>query len=140
MSKIGPRDVAAVLYGLPFIYVGVMHFVDPELFMTIMPPYFGAPKFWVLLTGVTEAGLGLAIMHRSSRNWAASWMIVQLGFLYLANLNMWINNITFDGMTFGHGWHVGRLIAQIALAVMAAAIGQLGPFAAQPGELHSIGP
>ena len=128
MSKLALRDVAAVLYGLPFVYVGVMHFVDPELFMTIMPPYFGAPKFWVLLTGVTEAGLGLAIMHRSSRSWAASWMIVQLGFLYLANLHMWVNNITFDGMTFGHGWHVGRLLAQVALVVAAAAIGRIGPF------------
>ena len=129
MSTISPRDVAAVLYGLPFVYVGVMHFVDPEVFMAIMPAYFGAPKFWVLLTGVTEAGLGLAIMHRSSRNWAASWMIVQLGFLYLANLNMWINGIAFEGMTFSHGWHVARLMAQVGLVVAAAAIGRVGPFA-----------
>ena len=27
-SKLALRDVAAVLYGLPFVYVGVMHFVQ----------------------------------------------------------------------------------------------------------------
>ena len=119
--------VLAVLYGLPFVYVGIMHFVDPELFMVLMPAYFGYPKFWVLLTGVTEIAVGLGIMLPATRRFSARVMIVQLCFLYLANLNMCIHDVEFDGMQFGTAGHILRLCAQIGLIIAAGAIGGLWP-------------
>ena len=125
------RTPAAVLYGLPFVWVGVMHFVNPESFMAIVPPYLGMPRFWVLLTGVTEIALGLGVMWPKTRKIACMWMILQLALLYLANLHMWWNNVAFDGVSFGPLGHSIRLVIQLLLMAMAASIGGLWPRAAR---------
>jgi uncharacterized membrane protein len=119
------RTPVAVLYGLPFIWVGVMHFVNPEVFMAIVPPYLGAPRFWVLLTGVTEIALGLGVMWPKTRRLACVWMILQLGLLYLANLHMWWNDVAFDGFSFGPVGHAIRFVIQLVLMAIAGSIGGL---------------
>jgi len=105
-----------------------MHFVNPVVFDPIVPSYLGNPRFWVLLTGVTEIGVAVGIMWPKTRRMAARLMIVQLALLYLANLNMWWNDIPFDGMTMSTLGHWVRLAAQLLLVVFAAMIGGLWPF------------
>ena len=108
-----------------------MHFVNPAVFDPIVPPYLGAPRFWVLLTGVTEVALGLGVMWSQTRRWASILMVGQLCLLYLANLHMWMNSIPFDGVSLGTAGHVIRLFVQVLLVGMAAWVGQLWPF--RPG-------
>ncbi len=128
------KNRLAIVYGLPFVWVGAMHFVNPAVFDPIVPPYLGMPRFWVLLTGVTEIGVAVGIMWPKTRRLACRLMIVQLALLYLANLNMWWNDIPFDGMTMGTLAHCLRLAAQLLLVAFAAMIGGLWPFetTAQP--------
>ena len=114
-------DMLAIAYGAPFVWVGVQHFVRPEIFVAIMPTYFAWPIFWVYLTGCTEITLGLGVMIRRHRRLASWLMAVQLCLLYLANLHMWMNDIAFDGVRFGTVGHVVRLFVQLLL--LAAAVG-----------------
>ena len=45
------QHVIAVAFGIPFIYVGILHFRSPELFEPIVPEMLGNPTFWVYLSG-----------------------------------------------------------------------------------------
>lgn len=124
-SQAKPRrwlHAAAVLYGLPFVWVGIQHFLTPETFEPIVPPYLGWPWLWVHLTGYTEVGLGIGIMVPRSRRVAGWLMVVQLGLLYLANLHMWQADLAFQGMKMGTVGHVLRLAVQLLLIAGAAGL------------------
>ena len=114
-------QVAAVLYGLPFIWVGVQHFIKPEVFEPIVPPWLGWPWFWVHITGYTEVALGVGIMIPRLRRLAGWLMVAQLLLLYLANLHMWMADVPFQGIQMGTGAHIIRLVVQLLL--IAAAVG-----------------
>jgi len=119
MPSRDPRSIASIVYGLPFVWVGIQHFVQPQAFVPIVPAYLGWPEFWVHITGWTEIALGLGIMVPKLRRLASRLMILQLGLLYLANLNMWVNDIPFEGHRFGDLGHSVRLLVQLALMAVA---------------------
>ncbi len=125
MTDVDPSGVprwvhgAAVLYGLPFVAVGILHFVQPEIFEPLVPPYLGWPWFWVHITGYTEVALGLAIMLPRTRRVAGWLMAVQLGLLYLANLHMWMADLSFQGVKMDTVGHIVRLGVQLLLAGVA---------------------
>ena len=120
-------QIAAVLYGLPFVWVGLLHFIQPEVFEPIVPSYLGWPWFWVHITGYTEMGLGIGIMMPRFRRWAGWLMVVKLALLYLANLNMWTSDIAFQGMRMGTTWHLIRLGVQVLLMAAAAGLARSAP-------------
>ena len=124
----------AVAYGVPFVWVGIQHFVNPASFEPIVPTYLGMPRFWVLFTGVTEIILGIGIMWSRTRHKASILMITQLCLLYLGNLHMWMNDVPFNGVSLSTTGHVIRAAIQVLLIVGAAWVGRLGPFenAARP--------
>ena len=128
-SSGGTRAWVSVVYGLPFIWVGSRHFIDPALFEPIVPTYLGMPRFWVLLTGVTEIGVGLGIMWSRTRRIASILMIAQLCLLYLGNLHMWVNDVPFDGVSLSTTGHTIRAAIQVLLILIAAWLGGVGPFA-----------
>ena len=125
MKRPHAKDMAAVVYGLPFVWVGVQHFIRPEIFIPIVPEYLGWPEFWVHITGWTEVALGVGIMVPRFRSLSAKLMIVQLILLYLANLNMWVNDIAFEGNRFGPVGHSVRLVIQLVLIGIAAWLGKV---------------
>ena len=65
-----------------YILAGIMHYVMPEFYIRIMPPYFSAPAFWVYLTGAIEIGLGLMVLVPKLQVRAA-WGIVALLIAFL---------------------------------------------------------
>jgi uncharacterized membrane protein len=71
MIKTGFQYLLAVF----FIFGGVMHFVNPEFYLPMMPPYIPAHEFMVMLSGVTEivAGIMLAIPKTTK---AGAWFII----------------------------------------------------------------
>ena len=62
-----------------------------------------------------EILLGLGIMLPHSRRLAARFLTVFLVCVYLANLNMWLNNIPFNGTALSQNDHIIRLVVQLAL-------------------------
>jgi len=122
------KQVTAVLYGLPYVLIGVKHFIDPTWFEPIVPEVIGSPRFWVLASGVVEVGLGLAIMIPRTRRLAALGLAAMLVALYWANLNMWLNDIEVGGIRLSNTGHVIRGLVQALLIAIAMWLGSLGPF------------
>ena len=94
--------IIAVIYGVPFIWIGVKHFIDPEWFEPIVPEILGSARFWVYASGAFEILLGIGIILPQYRSEAALGMALMLVALYWANLNMWINDIPIGGNTFSN--------------------------------------
>jgi len=122
------RDIISIIYGIPFILIGITHFTDPTWFEPIVPEILGNAYFWVILSGVFEVLIGVGIMIPKFRKISAFTMVLMLITLYWANLNMWINDIPLSGNTYGDIWHIIRGVIQVSLILTALWIGKLPPF------------
>lgn len=122
------RTVAAFALGAAFVWIGVQHFVDPAWFEPIVPAVLGAPRFWVLASGVAEIAVGLALIVPATRAYGGLACAALLVVLYWANLYMWVENVPLDGKTYANVWHVLRLLIQLGLIVASLFIaGELRP-------------
>ena len=119
------RNITGFLLGIPFVWIGYDHFVRPEIFDLIVPDYLGFPRFWTLASGVLEILLGIGIMVPFSRRLAARFLTVFLFFVYLANLNMWLNDVPFNGTLLTQNGHLVRLLVQILLIIISLWLAEL---------------
>ena len=61
LSNVFNRSAHRLVLGFLFVGAGVLHFVVPDFYLRIMPPFFPAPRFLVYASGGLEllGGLGL---------------------------------------------------------------------------------
>ena len=112
---IKPRNLIGFFLGMPFIWIGCDHFIRPEIFDLIVPNYLWFPRFWTIASGVFEILLGIGIMLPPCRRSTARFLTVFLVCVYLANLNMWLNDIPFNGTVLSQNGHIIRLLVQLVL-------------------------
>ena len=131
------KGFSALFGGLFFFYVGVLHFTDTSWFEPIVPPIFGSARFWVLISGVAEILVGLALIISafeiffSSRNYfrrkAGLASALLLVMLYPANLYMWIYDIELgDGASLSPTGHIVRFLLQIGGIIISLWIADFG--------------
>jgi uncharacterized membrane protein len=78
----------ARLFGPFFIFAGVMHFVIPRTYESIVPAWLPARKAVVYASGVAEIAGGAAILHERTRRAGAHFSIATLLAIFPANLHM----------------------------------------------------
>jgi uncharacterized membrane protein len=61
-----------------YVFAGIMHFIKPKIYMRIMPTYLPNHKLLVLLSGVAEIILGIAICFKEIRSLAVYGIIAML--------------------------------------------------------------
>lgn len=66
-----------IIQGMGYFYVvaGINHFIAPEFYHPLIPPFFSSPELINILAGVAEVLLGLGILYFPTRSRAA-WGIV----------------------------------------------------------------
>jgi uncharacterized membrane protein len=67
------RWLAAVF----FVMAGTFHFLKPEMYLQIMPPYFPAPQLLVAVSGAAEIAGGIGLLIRPLQR-AAGWGLIAL--------------------------------------------------------------
>jgi len=120
-----PRNLIGFFLGIPFIWIGCEHFIRPEIFDLIVPNYLGFPRFWTMASGVFEVLLGTGIMLPPCRRSTARFLTVFLVYVYLANLNMWLNDIPFNGTALSQNGHIIRLLVQLVLICISLWLAEL---------------
>src|SRR5262249_7336814 len=81
-----------------------------DVYMPMMPPYLPAHRELVLLSGVAEVVLGLAVLVPQTRRVAAWGIILLLIAIFPANLHIAMHDVPLFGATQGAGvWNWGRL-------------------------------
>ena len=115
--------ILALIYGIPFILIGIEHFKEPQKFVDIVPKYMPFALFLVYLTGVMEILVGLGIIYPDTRELTGRLTVLFLLAIYPANFNMWINDVPLERKTFATIWHIMRLIGQILMILIALWVG-----------------
>ncbi|RPG07536.1 MAG: hypothetical protein CBB84_004555 [Phycisphaera sp. TMED24] len=124
----GLSHVLAIVLGLAFCRIGLLHWTNPEPFEAIVPAYLGAPSFWNLLSGSFEMLFGVGLVIPGTRKRSAMFLFFLVIAMSLANLNMWINDLPFNGTRLSTQGHVIRWCVQIVLLLTLARIAQIQPF------------
>ena len=109
--------ILALVYGIPFILVGIEHFREPQKFVDIVPKYMPFALFLVYLTGIIEIVGGLGIIYPETREITGRLMVLFLIAIYPANFNMWINDIPYNGTRLTTQGHLVRLSVQFLLII-----------------------
>ena len=108
-------NIGCIIFGFPFVIIGIDHFIDPSWYEPIVPEILGFPTFWVYASGVFEIALGAGLMFPQARQISAYGIALMLVVLYWANFNMWVNDIAIGGSKSGTNWHIMRAIIQVLL-------------------------
>lgn len=84
-----PHPRLGVALGAGISFAGVMHFVRPEFFDAIVPPWLPlSQRFWTLISGVAELVVGVMLFVPRWRRSGAIALFVLLVAVYPANLYM----------------------------------------------------
>jgi len=85
------RSILRALLGGFMVLAGVNHFLNPRLYLQIMPPYLPWHEALVALSGVGEIGLGLLVFVPRYRRLAGWGIVALLIAVFPANLHMALN-------------------------------------------------
>ncbi len=95
--------IGRVLLALLFIGAGSLHFLIPQTYMRIMPPYLPAHLALIYISGVAEILGGVGLLVPSTRQAAAWGLIVLLIAVMPANIYMATAHIPAPGI-MGQSW------------------------------------
>jgi len=70
------------------VLAGLMHFVRPKLYESIMPPYVPRHREMVLVSGVAEIAGGAGVLADRTARPAGWWLIATMLAVFPANINM----------------------------------------------------
>jgi uncharacterized membrane protein len=85
------KTASKFLLAIFMIGAGTMHFVRPEFYVKIVPPYLPMHRELVLLSGVFEFGLGVALLIPRFSRMAAWGIILLLIAVFPANIYVFQN-------------------------------------------------
>ena len=111
-----------LLYVMAAFYIaaGVNHFLSPDFYVAIMPPYLPWHLELVYLSGVAEIVCGVGLLIPRTRVLAAWATIALLVAIYPANIHVALNDIPLGGRSEGLGiWNWLRLPFQFVLIAWA---------------------
>ena len=94
-----------------YIWAGINHFLDPEWFVQIMPPYLPFHFELVYLSGFFEILLGFLLLYKETRFIASYGLIVLLIAVFPANIYLAQTNGAALGISAVVAW--GRLPFQL---------------------------
>ena len=105
------------LFGIVFVLAGINHFLNPDFYLKIMPPYLPWHLFLVYLSGIFEIILGALLLIPKFSPLAAWGLIGLLIAVFPANIYMAMNTALFPELNPMLIWF--RLPIQFLLIVWA---------------------
>ena len=91
MKKI--KSISILAMSFFYVWVGIQHFLDPEWFVQIMPPYLPLHYEAVYLSGFFEILFGVMLLFQKTRYFAAWGLILLLIAVYPANIYLAFNEV-----------------------------------------------
>lgn len=118
MSRV--KFVLLWVMGLFYILAGSFHFISPEFYLPMMPPYLPYHRELVLLSGLAEVLCGVGVLIPATRRTAAWATILLLVAIFPANIHIALHNVALGGRSEGFGvWNWVRLPFQAVLILWA---------------------
>ncbi len=111
------RSAMKILMASLYIAAGINHFLRPEMYLRIMPPYLPWPMFLQYLAGFFEVVLGVFLFFPKYTRLAAWGLIALLIAVYPANIHMAVNSHLYPELSAVLLW--ARLPLQFVLIAWA---------------------
>lgn len=103
------------------MFAGVMHFVIPRAYESIVPDYLPRPRALVYASGIAEIAGGWGVLHPSTRRIGSWWSIATLLAVFPANLHMAQHPERYRRIPGGRATLIARLPLQALLIAWARA-------------------
>ena len=103
---------------LLYITVGVKHFINPDFFVTIVPPIISWKEEAVLVSGFIEVLLGILLLFNQTRRLAAWGIILLLIAVLPANIYLYISEIPREILSVSKSQALFRIPFQIPLIII----------------------
>ena len=118
MSGAGaPRRSAVVLGGL-LLFVGMIHFIRPQLFDDLVPAALPGPsRAWNLAAGAAELAIGAGLLQQRTRRTAAGLAALLFVVVFPGNVKMALD--ARDGSGVEQAVAYARLPLQVPLVIWA---------------------
>jgi uncharacterized membrane protein len=111
------RAALRVVLGLFFVAGGILHFLKPEAYVQIVPPYLPYPLALVYVSGVFEILGGCGVLIPRLRKVAGWGLIALLVAVFPANLHMALGDVQVQGLSVSPLLLWLRLPLQLVLIV-----------------------
>ena len=98
-----------------FVGAGVLHFVKPEPYESIMPPQLPYPRELIYISGVAEIAGGIGAQIPQTRRAAGIALIVLLIAIFPANVHMALPPETIKGLSVPRWLLWARLPLQVPM-------------------------
>ncbi len=95
--------VSLWIMSLFYFAAGVNHFLNPQAYLAMMPPWLPAPEFMNSFSGLAEIVLAIGLHLRALRRWAALGIIALLVAVVPANIYVAIHDLPIFGREQGFG-------------------------------------
>jgi uncharacterized membrane protein len=96
--------IGRIILAIFFIAAGCMHFLIPQTYIKIMPPFLPAPRLIVQLSGVAEILGGLGLFLPSTRQAAAWGLVALLIAVFPAHIYMVVDHTRFASIPLWALW------------------------------------
>jgi len=94
MDRSATRRIFRYLLAVGFVAAGVNHFLNPDFYVAIMPPYLPWHLELVWISGFFEILGGLGVLFPPPlRRWAAWGLVALLIAVFPANLNVALHDV-----------------------------------------------
>jgi uncharacterized membrane protein len=87
-----PRRLALVAAAIVYAGAGILHFLFPDGYARIIPPFFPAPLALVYISGIAEIAGGVGLLIPKLRRAAAWGLVAMLIAVFPANIYMAVKN------------------------------------------------
>ncbi len=111
------------LFGPVFIFAGIMDFVFPRVYESIVPDYLPARRALVYASGVAEIAGGAGVLHPRTRRLGSWWSIGTLIAVFPANVDMALHPDRYRMIPGGRTSLIARLPLQALMIAWAWAAG-----------------
>lgn len=85
------RTISRYLLAFFFISAGINHFISPEIYLAMMPPWLPAHGTMNALSGVAEITGGFGLLIPKTRRAAGLCLIMLLTVIFPANIHVALN-------------------------------------------------
>ena len=106
------RAIFCYLLALFVLSTGVLHFVSPAFFISIVPAWCPYPAAMVAISGVAEIAGGLGLLSSRTRRLAGIGLILLFIAVFPANINQAIHHLPLNGKPVPQPLLWGRLFLQ----------------------------
>jgi uncharacterized membrane protein len=109
------------LFGPVFIFAGILHFVIPRTYESIVPDYLPAHRALVYASGLAEVAGGAGVLNSRTRRWGSWWSIATLLAVFPANVHMALHPDRYKAIPGGRPALIARLPLQALFIAWARA-------------------